>query len=112
AAVADHGAIRGDTVRGNYADAAAVLAALAQAGIDYDDVVHRLEHDGLITFQASWAALTDTLQRKLAPGRRDGSRGAARRGLRRPRRPARSRATPALPAATAVEGLPAGSRRP
>jgi transaldolase len=72
AAVADHGAIRGDTVRGNYADAAAVLAALAQAGIDYDDVVHRLEHDGLITFQASWAALTDTLQRKLAATRRDG----------------------------------------
>src|SRR5690242_15552860 len=57
AAVADHGAIRGDTVRGNYADAAAALAALAQAGIDYDDLVHRLEHDGLITFQASWAAL-------------------------------------------------------
>jgi transaldolase len=66
AALANHGVIRGDTVRGEYADAAEVMAALGQAGIDYDDVVHRLEHDGLTTFQASWAALTETLQRKLA----------------------------------------------
>ncbi len=72
AAVADHGVIRGDTVRGNYADAAQVLAALWDAGIDYDDVVHRLEHDGLITFQASWAALAETLQRKLTATRRGG----------------------------------------
>jgi transaldolase len=66
AAVADHGVIRGDTVRGEYPDAAAVLAALRDAGIDYDDVVHRLEHDGLTTFQASWTAFAETLQRKLA----------------------------------------------
>jgi transaldolase len=71
-AVADHGVIRGDTVRGEYTDAAEVLAALGDAGIDYDDVVHKLEDDGLMTFQESWAALAETLQRKLAATRRGG----------------------------------------
>jgi transaldolase len=65
-AVADHGVVRGDTVRSGYHDAAAVMTALANLGIDYDDVMHTLERDGLTTFQASWAALADTLQHKLA----------------------------------------------
>jgi transaldolase len=65
AAVADHGVIRGDTVRGEYREAAAVMASLAEAGIDYDDVVTTLEHHGLTTFEASWAALADTLTHKL-----------------------------------------------
>lgn len=64
-AVAEHGVIRGDTVRGGYADAAEVMTALGEAGIDYDDVVRGLERDGLTTFQLSWAALAETLQRKL-----------------------------------------------
>ncbi len=72
AAVADHGVIRGDTVRGEYGDAAAVMAALAEAGIDYDDVVQTLEQDGLTTFQASWAALAETLTLKLAAMRARG----------------------------------------
>jgi transaldolase len=46
--------------------AAAVMAALVDVGIDYDDVVDKLEHDGLTTFQASWAALTENLEQKLA----------------------------------------------
>jgi transaldolase len=64
-AVADHGVIHGDTVRGEYADATKVMTALREAGIDYDNVVDKLEHDGLTTFQASWTALAETLQRKL-----------------------------------------------
>jgi transaldolase len=65
-AMADHGVVRGDTVRRNYDDAAQVMAALTGIGIDYDDVVDKLERDGLTTFQASWAALADTLKHKLA----------------------------------------------
>jgi transaldolase len=73
-AVADHGVVRGDTIRRGYDDAAAVMAALADVGIDYDDVVDKLERDGLTTFQASWAALAETLQQKLAAATR-GSEG-------------------------------------
>jgi transaldolase len=69
-AVADHGVVRGDTIRRGYDDAAAVMAALADVGIDYDDVVDKLERDGLTTFQASWAALAQTLQHKLAAATR------------------------------------------
>ncbi len=68
-AVADHGVLRGDTVRAGYADAAAVMTALTDLGIDYADVMHTLEQDGLTTFQASWAALTETLDQTLVAAR-------------------------------------------
>ncbi|WP_445189187.1 transaldolase [Pseudonocardia sp. Cha107L01] len=70
AAVAEHGVVLGDTIRRSYRDAAEVMAKLADIGIDYDDVVDKLERDGLTTFQASWAALTQTLDRKLAAARK------------------------------------------
>jgi hypothetical protein len=50
------------------------MAVLVDVGIDYDDVVDKLEHDGLTTFRASWAALAQTLQQKLAAATR-GSEG-------------------------------------
>ena len=65
-ASADHGVVRGDTVRPGYRDATEVMAALAEIGVDYDDVVDKLERDGLTTFQASWAALAETVEHKLA----------------------------------------------
>jgi transaldolase len=49
--------------------------SLAEVGIDYDGVVDELERDGLVTFQASWAALAETLQRKLATAIRGGGEG-------------------------------------
>jgi transaldolase len=55
-------------------DRQAVMAALADVGIDYDDVVDKLERDGLTMFQASWAALAETLQQMLAAATR-GSEG-------------------------------------
>ena len=58
-AMADHGVLRGDTVIPGYHDAAEVMAALAEIGVDHDDVVDKLERDGLATFQASWAALAE-----------------------------------------------------
>ena len=45
------------------------MAALAEIGVDYDDVVDKLERDGLTTFQASWAALAETVEHKLAAAR-------------------------------------------
>jgi transaldolase len=59
-------------VRGEYDKAAEVMVALANLGIDCDDVMHKLERDGLTTFQASWAALTETLDGKLAAAKRAG----------------------------------------
>jgi transaldolase len=71
-AVVDHGVMHGDTIRRGYDEAGAVMAALADVGIDYDDVVDKLERDGLTTFQASWAALAETLQQKLTAAKRRG----------------------------------------
>ncbi len=56
-ATSDHGEIRGDTVTGEYADAAATLDALDAVGIDYDDVVDLLEREGVDKFEKSWAEL-------------------------------------------------------
>lgn len=71
-AVADHGALSGDTVRSGYAAAAETMTGLADLGIDVDDVMRTLEHAGLSTFRTSWAALTDALEHKLAYARRAG----------------------------------------
>ena len=65
-ASADHGVVSGDTVRPGYRDATEVMAALAEIGVDYDDVVDKLERDGLTTFQASWATLAETVEHELA----------------------------------------------
>ena len=45
-AVADHGEVRGDRIRPFYDDAAAHMQALADAGIDYDDVIERAHQGG------------------------------------------------------------------
>ncbi|TNY37366.1 transaldolase [Thermomonospora catenispora] len=65
-AVADHGRIRGDSVRGAYDEARAHMAALQEAGVDYDDVVRVLEEEGVDKFEASWQELLGTVERELA----------------------------------------------
>jgi transaldolase len=65
AAVADHGSIRGDTIRPFYADAHQVLEDIAAIGVDYDDVVDLLEDEGITKFEASWAAVTTQLNDRL-----------------------------------------------
>jgi transaldolase len=68
-AVADHGVIRGDTIRGYYADAQETLDALERIGISYDDVVQVLEDEGVEKFAASWNELfksVDSERRRLA----------------------------------------------
>ena len=64
-AVADHGVIRGDSIRGSYATARAELDALAALGISYDEVVQLLEDEGVEKFEASWKELLDTVSASL-----------------------------------------------
>ncbi|HEX5565429.1 MAG TPA: transaldolase [Streptomyces sp.] len=69
-AVADHGEITGDTVRGGYGQARADLDAIAALGIDYDEVVHLLEDEGIEKFEQSWndlLASTEAELKRLAP---------------------------------------------
>ena len=65
AAVADHGSIRGDTIRPFYTDAHQVLRDIAAVGIDYDDVVDLLEDEGITKFEGSWALVTAQLSDRL-----------------------------------------------
>jgi transaldolase len=64
-AIADHGKITGDTVRPNYSNAKEVLDALAELGIDYDDVVQVLEDEGVEKFEASWKELVESTRAEL-----------------------------------------------
>ncbi len=65
-AVADHGDIKGDQVRPFYADAAAHMQALADAGIDYDDVIAVLIKEGVEKFVTAWDELLDSVETALA----------------------------------------------
>jgi transaldolase len=64
-AVADHGEVRGDTVRGDYDADRKVIADLEALGISYDDVVQVLEDEGVSKFDASWSELQDTVTSAL-----------------------------------------------
>jgi transaldolase len=64
-AVADHGVLRGDAVRGTYEESRKVFEDLAGLGIGYEDVVTVLEEEGVSKFAASWQELLDTIQTEL-----------------------------------------------
>ena len=68
-AVADHGEVRGDRVRPFYDDAAAHMAALGEAGIDYDDVIAVLIKEGVDKFVTAWDEMLGTLQDNLDAAR-------------------------------------------
>ncbi len=65
AAVADHGVVDGDQVRGRYAEARADLDALTSFGVDYDEVVRLLEDEGVAKFEESWTDLLDVVATRL-----------------------------------------------
>ncbi|TLS47147.1 transaldolase [Streptomyces montanus] len=67
-AVADHGRIRGDTVREHYDEAQRVLDSLREVGVDYDDVMAVLEKEGVEKFSASWEHLGEILADQLKTG--------------------------------------------
>ena len=64
-ATADHGELRGDTIRGSYDDARAVFAELERLGVSYDDVVQVLEDEGVQKFVDSWTELLGTIESQM-----------------------------------------------
>jgi transaldolase len=64
-AFAEHGEVAGDQVTTRYDDARAVMAALAEAGIDYDDVIATLEQEGVDKFVKSWDELVETVRGQM-----------------------------------------------
>jgi transaldolase len=60
----DHGEVRGDTVLEGADEAHRLLEQLAAVGIDYDDVVLRLEQEGVQKFSDSFAELLDGVRAK------------------------------------------------
>ena len=65
-AVADHGVVRGDTIRGGAAQARRVMHDLEAVGVDMADVFRVLEEDGVARFQASWCELQADVANALA----------------------------------------------
>ena len=62
----DHGEVRGDTVLEGWGEAEQLLADLAAAGLDYDDVVDTLETEGVQKFSDSFDELLDGIRAKRA----------------------------------------------
>ena len=62
----DHGEVRGDTVLEGIDEAEALMAALAEAGVDYTDVVDTLEAEGVQKFADSFAQIIDGIHAKRA----------------------------------------------
>ncbi|MGH3411485.1 MAG: transaldolase [Marmoricola sp.] len=65
-AFADHGDVgSGDQVHGHYEESDRVMADLADAGIDYDDVIRVLIEEGVEKFQKSWDDLFATVEKGM-----------------------------------------------
>ena len=60
----DHGEVRGDTVSEGFDEARKLLADLAAAGVDYDDVTETLEAEGVQKFAASFEELLEGIAAK------------------------------------------------
>jgi len=72
-AFADHGEVKGDTVRGRYDEAREQLDALERLGISYADVTDQLEREGVSKFDKSWDELNATVNDQLARAASSGS---------------------------------------
>jgi len=70
-AVADHGVLRGDTVKAGYIEAQQTLDRLDAIGIGYDEVVDLLEKEGVEKFEASWNELIESVTAELEKFRAD-----------------------------------------
>jgi transaldolase len=64
-AVADHGEIAGETIRGRYDEARQVLDRLERLGISYAEVTELLEREGVDKFDKSWEELLQTVTDEL-----------------------------------------------
>lgn len=64
-AFADHGEVTGDTVTGRAAEAREVFDRLAGVGVDFEDVLVVLEHEGVDKFKKSWTELVETVRGQM-----------------------------------------------
>ena len=64
-AFADHGELRGDTVSGTAGEAQQVFDGLASVGVDFEDVLLALEHEGVDKFKKSWDELVETVSGQM-----------------------------------------------
>ena len=64
-AVADHGQLPGDRMRGRAEEAQRAFDALCAAGVDLDDVFAVLEREGVEKFAASWGELSKMVAAQL-----------------------------------------------
>ena len=64
-AVADHGRVRGDTIRDSYDAARVVLDDLRRVGVDMADVADTLEAQGIASFAKSWDELIASVTTQL-----------------------------------------------
>jgi transaldolase len=62
----DHGVVRGNMLLEGVDEARALLAELAEAGVDYDDVVDTLEREGVEKFADSFRQLRDGIETRRA----------------------------------------------
>jgi transaldolase len=62
--------VDGDQVTTRYDDARGVMSALADAGIDYVDVIATLEQEGVDKFAKSWDQLVDTVRGQVEASER------------------------------------------
>ena len=61
----DHGEVKTASLTAGLDEAKALLADLAAAGVDYDDVVETLEAEGVQKFADSFAELQDGIRAKV-----------------------------------------------
>jgi len=64
-AVYDHGIVPANSITAHYADAKAVLDAVAAQGVSYDDVTELLENEGVDKFIVSWNELVESVAAAL-----------------------------------------------
>ena len=67
-AVTDHGEVRGDTIRGGYAAAHAVMDDLRRVGVDVAEVAGLLEAQGTASFEKSWEELIASVTNIMPSG--------------------------------------------
>ncbi len=68
-AFADHGELKGDTVTGKTGEAEAIFSDLDAAGVDFEDVLVALEHEGVDKFKKSWTELVETVEGQMEKAR-------------------------------------------
>ena len=64
-AVFDHGVVPANSITNHYEEAEAIMAAVAAAGVSYDDVTQLLETEGVDKFIVSWNELLESVTNAL-----------------------------------------------